>query len=105
MTAKDGADSGMSSTVLLPAVGSSLPHLRLQLLVDFVSICATKLLWCILHPLAKDAVILFREFFSGGFRGLCGRSNTPDGANLWPGYMVFQIFKSPITYRMFYESV
>ena len=85
MTAMDGVDSGMSSTVLLPAVGSSLPHLRLQLLVDFVSICATKFLWCILHPLAKDAVILWRELVPGAFRWLYGRSHAPDGARLGPG--------------------
>ena len=101
----DGADSDMSSTVLLPAAGSSPPHLRLQLLVDFISICATKLLWRILHPVAKDAVIFLRKLVPGAFGGSCGRSNIPDGASLGPGYMVFQIFKSPIAYRMFYESI
>ena len=91
--------------MLLRAVGISPSHLRLQLLVDFVSICATKLLWCILHPLAQNTVIFLGELVPGGPRGLGSRSNTPDGAILGPGYMVFQIFKSSIAYRMFYESV
>lgn len=87
--------------MLLRAVGSSPPHLRLQLLIDLVPICATELLWCVLHPLAENAVILLREFVPGALRGLDGGPNAPDGANLGPGYMVFQIFKSSIACRMF----